>query len=292
MADEGQYFLRGVKPVATESSRLVSSSKFLNDVRLRDCLSLIALRKNGPDLPSPAELVELIPILDGLRDFDRIEWLFTEERKINPRLDAWFAEEYRSPPMTIDDYAPFAAGTLGGILHQQFVDKFEVQISPHQWDTTKTQYEYYQRRELQMHDLEHIIVGGTVDALGELPPSWFRMTNVPKYIRNAELVGELMHYKMFASLRFTSRTILHYPEVWWHCTDAIHRGMVAGWASEPLFMQKLEPVLGLPLEEARAALGVRGVVDRDTGAASAFWLGEGPPPSRPDEVAIDALAAE
>jgi hypothetical protein len=92
-----------------------------------------------------------------------------------------------------------------------------------------------------------------------------------------------MHYKMFAALRYTSRTILHYPEVWWHCMDAIHRGMTAGWASEPLFMQKLEPVLGLPLAEARKALGVRAAVDRDTGQASAFWLGEGPPPPRFDE---------
>lgn len=292
MADDEIYFLRGVKPVATESSRLVSSSKFLNDARLRDCLALIALRRNGPDLPPPAELVELIPVLDGLRDFDRIEWLFTEERKTNPRLDAWFAEGYRSPPMTIADYEKFPAGSLGGILYQQFVDKYEVQISPHQWDATKTQYEYYQRRELQMHDLEHILTGGTVDALGELPPSWFRMTNVPKYIRNPELVGELMHYKMFAALRFTSRTILHYPEVWWHCTDAIHRGMTAGWASEPLFMQKLEPVLHLPLEQAREALGVRGVVDRDTQAASAFWMGQAPPPPRFDEEHLPAVAAE
>ncbi len=291
MADDDIYFLRGVKPVATESSRLVSSSKFLNDARLRDCLALIALRRNGPDLPAPAELIELIPILDSLRDFDRIEWLFTEERKTNPRLDAWFAEGYRSPPMTVADYEKFPAGSLGGILYQQFVDKYEVQISPHQWDETKTQYEYYQRRELQMHDLEHILVGGTVDALGELPPSWFRMTNVPKYIGNAELVGELMHYKMFASLRFTARTILHYPEVWQHCTDAIQRGMAAGRASGPLFMQKLERVLHLPLDEARSVLGVRGVVDRNTQAASAFWMGDAPAPAPFDELQSGTLAA-
>lgn len=279
---EDHYFLRGVKPVATESSRLVSSSKFLNDVRLRECLALLALRKNGPDLPPPAELIELIPVLESMRDYDRVEWLFTEERKVNPRLDAWFTEEYRSPEMTIKDYENFPSDSPGGILHQQFVDKYEVQISPNQWDVTKTQFEYFQRRELQMHDLEHILVGGTVDALGELPPSWFRMTNITKHIQNAELIGELLHYKMFAALRYTSRTILHYPEVWWHCMDAIHRGMTAGWASGPLFMQKLEPVLGLPLAEAREALDIHGAVDRDTGPASAFWLGQGPAPPRFD----------
>lgn len=35
---------------------------------------------------------QLLPILDELRDFDHIEHMFTEERKVNPALDAWFRE--------------------------------------------------------------------------------------------------------------------------------------------------------------------------------------------------------
>jgi ubiquinone biosynthesis protein COQ4 len=272
--DKDHYFLRGVNPIATDSSLLVSSSKYLNDGRLRDWIATVCLRKNGPDFPAPAELVELLDILQGLRDLRRIEDLFHEERKINARLDEWFEEEYYSPPMTVEDYKRFPPGSPGGILYSSFVNQYEVQFVPDQWDRATSQFEYYTRRQIQMHDLEHILTGGTVDALGELVPSWFRMTNVPKFLRNQELAAELVIIHIFSSLRYTVRTMLHYPQVWLDCVDAIERGMVAGRDSDALFMRKVEPVLGLPLDEARRALGLRSVIDRDTTAASAYWDGE------------------
>ena len=61
------YLMRGVMPVDTHSSVLVSSSKYLNNPRLRDWLATIALRKNGPDFPPPAEMHEFlgIPLFRG-----------------------------------------------------------------------------------------------------------------------------------------------------------------------------------------------------------------------------------
>lgn len=293
MADKDHYFRRGVSPVATNSSLLVSSSKYLNDPRLRDWVATICLRKNGPDFPAPAELVDLIEILDGLRDLDRLEALFTAERQVNPALDAWFREAYIPPPTTIADYKQYPPGTLGGIFHERMAGRYEVQFLKDQWEPASSQYEYYWRREIHNHDLEHILLGAGIDPMGELVPSWFRMTNLPKHLQSRELVSELLTYKIFASLRYMVRTILHYPHSWVHCVDAVHRGMVAGWASEPLFMKKMEPVLGLPLAEARAALGVRGAVDRDTGAAGIYWEGaaEPPAPLEATEIISSMLAA-
>lgn len=271
--DNDHYFLRGVRPIATESSLLVSSSKYLNHGRLRDWIAMVCLRKNGPDFPAPAELVELVAILDELRDYERIESLFREERRINPRLDEWLSEEYYSPRATIEDYSRYPAGSPGGILYSHFVGRYEVQINRQQWERASSQFEYYARRQVQMHDLEHILTGGTIDALGELVPSWFRMTNVPKFLHDQELACELVIIHILSALRYTVRTMLHYPISWAHCYDAIHRGIVAGRASEALFMQKLEPILGLPLEEARAALGIRSVIDRDTAQMSEYWTG-------------------
>jgi hypothetical protein len=77
--------------------------------------------------------------------------------------------------------------------------------------------------------------------------------------------------QIFGSLRYTVRTILHYPQVWETCTDAIQRGMTVGKASDALFLKKLETAFYLPLEEARVALGVRGAVDVDTDLEGAFW---------------------
>ena len=75
------YLMRGLMPVETESSVLLSSSKYLNNPALRDWLAMILLRRNGPDVPPPAEMYQLLPILDSLRDHDAIEDMFTRNGK-------------------------------------------------------------------------------------------------------------------------------------------------------------------------------------------------------------------
>lgn len=273
--ESDDYFLRGVNRVLTESSRLVSSSKHLNDVRLREWVAMIALRKNGSDFPAPAELVELKRILGDLRDEEHVEQLFVRERRVNPALDCWLSERYMSPRMSLEEFSAFPPKSLGGIFYRQMAGRFQVgsDIAPKYWDAPRSHHEFYRRREGQCHDLEHILLGASVDGLGELVPAWFRLTNVPRFIRSAELLSELLTYKILASLRYTVRTMIHYPHAWPYCVDAIQRGMAAGQISDALFMKKLEPVLGLPLGEARTALGLRSIVDRDTSAASAYWEG-------------------
>jgi len=280
MTDDIPYILRGVEPIATDSSLLVSSSKYLNSARMRDWIAMVCLRRNGPDFPLPAELYEMVLLLNELQDQDRIEEMFTEERRVNPRLNAWFDEAYYSPALVAADYKDYPKGTVGHILYSQFGDKYEVRISEDQFEPAKTQYEFYRRRQVQQHDLEHILTGGGIDALGELVPAYHRMANLPRFIKNQELAGELVSIHVLASLRYTVRTMLHYPQVWTHCLDAINRGIAGGLASDAFFMMKLEPLLDLPLEEARTAIGLKNIVDRDTSEASAFWEGriDTPPP--------------
>ncbi|MBU6392975.1 MAG: hypothetical protein KGQ75_00215 [Sphingomonadales bacterium] len=275
MAEEVPYLARGVLPVETPSSVLVSSSKYLNNPRLRDWLAMILLRKNGPDLPPPAEMYEFLPILESLRDHEHIEAMFTEERKINPALDAWMSEGFVST-YTIEDFAQYAPGTLGGIFYAQMQGGgYEIQIVP--FAPPKTQLEFYNVRSGQTHDFEHILCGGGFNYMGELVPYWYRLTNVFRFIRNPELAAELSMIQIFGSLRYTVRTMLHYPQVWPTAVNCIQRGMRVGQESDALFMAKLEDVFHLPLEEARAALGVRGAVDVDTDCEGAFWAGTAMP---------------
>ena len=273
MADDIPYLFRGVMPVETPSSVLVSSSKYLNNPRLREWLAMILLRKNGPDLPPPAEMYEFLGILDELRDYDRVEQMFTDERKVNPELDAWFAEGFHST-YAIDDFKQYEPGTLGGIFYSWITEgNYEIQITP--WQEPRTQMEFYNLRSGQTHDFEHILCGGGFNFMGELVPYWYRLTNVFKFIRNPELAAEVSMIQIFGSLRYTVRTILHYPQVWPTCVDAIQRGMKVGQESDALFMKKLETAFHLPLQEARAALGVRGAVDVDTSREGAFWASDG-----------------
>lgn len=283
--DDLPYLARGVLPVETPSSVLVSSSKYLNNPRLREWLAMILLRKNGPDFPPPAEMYEFLPILEELRDHDRIEAMFAEERRVNPELDAWLSEGFYST-YAIEDFRQFAPGTLGGIFYQWITEgNYEIQITP--WREPKSQLEFYNLRSGQTHDFEHILCGGGFNFMGELVPYWYRLTNVFKHIRNQELAAELSMIQIFGSLRYTVRTMLHYPQIWMTCVDAIQRGMKVGQESDALFMKKLEPHFHLPLEEARAALGVRGAVDVDTEIEGAFWAGRAPLSALTERIAAE-----
>ncbi|MDE2436909.1 MAG: hypothetical protein KGM49_11675 [Sphingomonadales bacterium] len=270
------YLARGWVPVETPSSVLVSSSKYLNNAALRDWLAMILLRRNGADMPPQAEMYQLLPILDSLRDHARIEALFTEERRTNPQLDAWFADGFVSR-YTIGDFADHAPGTLGGIFHRQMTQgNYEIQIVP--WTEPRTQLEFFNLRSGQTHDFEHILCGGGFNFMGELVPFWYRLTNVFKFIRNPELAAELSVLSIFGSLRYTVRTLLHYPQVWPTCVNAIQRGMKVGQESDALFLARIEDFLHLPLAEARRAMGVRGAIDVDTDAQGAFWAERGAMP--------------
>lgn len=275
--DDVPYLARGIMPVETPSSVLVSSSKYLNNPALREWLAMILLRRNGPDMPPQAEMYQLLPILDSLRDHDRIEAMFTQERRENPQLDAWFSEGFISR-YSIEDFAQYAPGTLGGIFYRQMTQgNYEIQIVP--WSEPKTQLEFFNLRSGQTHDFEHILTGGGFNFMGELVPFWFRLTNVFRHIRNPELAGELSVLSIFGSLRYTVRTLLHYPQVWPTCVNAIQRGMKVGQESDAVFLAKLEDFFHLPLAEARAAMGVRGAIDVDTDEAGAFWAQRGAAPN-------------
>lgn len=266
--NEIPYLLRGVTPIGTDSSMLVSSSKYLNHPRLREWIAMICLRRNGPDFPAQAEMYEFIGILNEIRDLDYIEHLFTEERKKNPALDAWFNEWHLSK-FEEEDFKHYEPGTLGSVVYREIVAK-NYDLNIYKMPEPKTQLDYFGTRAGQTHDLEHIVTGGGIDYMGELVPYWYRITNHFKHL-SVELAGELSVMYLLGSLRYTVRTMLHYPQCWPTCQDAIERGMRVGRESGPVFLAKYEDVMHLPLEEARRAIGIAGVVERDTAEMSWEW---------------------
>ena len=268
---EPSYLARGVMPIGTESSVLVSSSKYLNNPRLRDWLATIMLRKNGPDMPPPAEMYALLPILDELRDHARIEEMFAAERKVNPLLDDWFTEGFIST-YKIDDFKDYAPETLGGIFYKQMTaGDYEIQIVPNYHP--KTQWDFYSLRSGQTHDYEHILTGGGFNYMGELIPYWFRLGTIHTHIHNKELAGEMSVLSILGTMRYVIRTMLHYPQIWECALDCIQQGIRIGRESDAFWMAKMEDVWNVPLEEARAQLGVRGAKDLDTQKEGDFWGG-------------------
>ncbi len=269
--DDIPYLARGVNLLGTDSSVLVSSSKYLNHPKLREWIAFIALKKNGPDFPPAAEMHQLLTFIDELRDFDHIEQMITEERKVNPRFDAWF-NEWHVSNYKIEDLKDCAPGTVGGIYYKTATEgNYDIQIVPDY--KPQTQWQFYSLRSGQTHDYEHILTGGGFNYMGELIPYWFRLATIHTHIQNKELAGEMSVLSIFGTMRYVIRTMLHYPQIWETALDCIQQGIRIGRESDPFWMAKMEDVWHTPLEEARAKLGIRGAVDLETQKEGDFWMG-------------------
>jgi ubiquinone biosynthesis protein Coq4 len=238
---------------------------------LREWIAFIALKKNGPDFPPAAEMHQLLTFIDELRDFDHIEHMITEERKVNPRFDAWF-NEWHVSNYKVEDLKDCAPGTVGGIYYKTATEgNYDIQIVPDY--KPKTQWQFYSLRSGQTHDYEHILTGGGFNYMGELIPYWFRLATIHTHIQNKELAGEMSVLSIFGTMRYVIRTMLHYPQIWETALDCIQQGIRIGRESDPFWMAKMEDVWHTPLEEARAKLGIRGAVDLETQKEGDFWMG-------------------
>jgi len=262
------YLMKGLTSVLLVVGTRVSSSKYLNDPRIRDWLATHLLRKNGPDAPTPSDPMPLVLALREVQDIDHINELFAAERRKNAHLDAWFREGHISTfkRESLKDYPPH---TAGGIFYKQLMDNdLQVDIVPPY--KPANDYQYFFLRAGQTHDLEHILGGGGFDFIGEVVPYYMRLSNLFVHL-SPELAGELCVFYMLSSTRILTRAVLHYPQTWLTVLDALERGAQVGRESGPLYSVKWEDVIGLTPEEARIKCGIRGVRLADTSQASAQW---------------------
>lgn len=267
MADYS-YLMSGITPVATDSSVLVSSSRYLNDPRVRDWVGTHMLRRNGPDVPTPSVSIQLVQILREVQDIDHINALLAAERQRSPAFDQWFNAGFVST-FTVDDLAGYAPDTVGGRFHAQLIDKhMQIELVPP--FEPKNDFEYFQLRAGQTHDFEHLLGGGGFDFIGELVPYYMRLANLFVHL-SPELAGELSAFSILGSSRIITRAVLHYPQTWLVTLDALERGATVGRHSEPIYLMRYEDVFDLPLDAARAQLGIRQVREADTATASALW---------------------
>ncbi|MCZ4342861.1 hypothetical protein O4H52_14660 [Sphingomonadaceae bacterium G21617-S1] len=267
------YLLRGIERLTTDSSTLISSSKYLNHPRMREWIANIILKKNGPDVPPQSEMFPVYEMLAEIRDADHVEELFSRERAVNPALDAWLSESYMSD-YDVDYFKKFEPGSLGYTFYKDVIEK-NYEIIIYKKPRPKTQMDYFIFRAGQNHDIEHILTGGDFSYMGEIVPAWARIANQFKHL-SPELAGEVSVIYMLVVLRYTIRTLLHYPKIWPVAQDAIERGMLVGKSSDPYFLAKYEDLFPLPLEEARERAGVRNARFVDCSEISEVWAGRKP----------------
>lgn len=263
------YLMRGVTRMTTESSALVSSSPYLNDPDLRDWVALVMLRRNGADSPPELEMPQLAAILPRVQDPARLARLAAAERRVNPAFDAWLAA--RPAFDAASSGSGFPSGSLGAGLEATVAAANEAALSDAAW---------LSRRLAATFAVERRLIGAGSDHFGEMTAHFFRLANLFKTL-SPDLAGELGVVHILGGLRFLTRTVLHYPQVWMTALDCLSRGDAIGLRTPALFMAPLGELLALAPSAARERLGLGDLVDVDTSAASKAWVEAADAPAAP-----------
>lgn len=271
-------YKNGRRMMPTLSSVLVSSSRWLNDARIREWMSTESLRRNGEDYPLLYGMPELVRAIDEVRDRDRVEQLIREERRTNPVLDQWFEERFIST-YTLDDLANNPPGSLGRLLYDHMTalglspELLSQRMEDPDW-APRSDLDYFTLRTGQTHDFDHLLGEVGFDVMAEIFPTGLRTGNMFAHI-SPELAGELLVTNSFIIFPWLMRTMLHYPEAWPTLWRNLSHGYEVGQQSDLLFTVKYEDVLHLSPAEARDALGVRGFRGPSDSRPASLVFGEG-----------------
>jgi ubiquinone biosynthesis protein COQ4 len=263
--DDVPYLMRGRRMVTTESSVLISSSKYLNDARVREWVVSQNLRKAGDDVPLTYGIPSLIQAIRELQDHERIEVLFNEARKEWPELDRWLDERYLAN-LKKEDLAGYAPDTVGGVFHN-YLTKQDLQIDIIPTFEPKSAFEYFFLRGVQIHDFMHILGGVGFDYISETIPAFMKFGNLFRWFA-PELAGLLNVQNTLLVMPGMTRTLLHYPASFMAKWKLAQQGMLIGASSDALFLPRYEDHLDLTPAQAREKFGVRNVIPIDTGRLS------------------------
>jgi len=265
LADDAHlpYIKRGVREVPTTSSVPVSSSKYLNDPRMRAWTPVAMLRKAGGDYPDRLELHDLEDILRGLRDTVAVRALVKAAQAERPEL----AQPRGVASVTQDALAAAPSGSVGALLLQRLRRNDELNrlgdANDDDWSSL------YKRIALAEETLA-VVFGATGEALDGIMAGWAMATSLFRDIEPA-LAGELCVARIFGLLRFVARSQMHYPNSWIGVARAMRQGILIGQNSPALYSLPVASVLHLTPGEARERLGIRPWEAVDIGAASAAY---------------------
>lgn len=272
------FYLNGRRKVKTESSVLVSSSRWLNDGRVREWISTENLRRNGHDYPLLYGLPTLMQAVDEVRDVEDAERLVADERRRNPAFDRWLNEGFVST-YSKDDLKAYPEGSVGRQLFE-YMDEFD--LSPElnsrildnpDWKPANT-LDYWNLRMGQTHDAYHILGEVGFGSVAEYFITGVITGNVFRHL-GAELAGALMTVNTLIMFPWMTRTMLHYPGAWPDLWRNLSYGYEVGQQSDMLFTAKFEDIMRLTPADARAALGWRGHRDGIDSRQASLIFGEG-----------------
>lgn len=250
------YLGRNVRTVESTSSLPQSSSKWLNNGKIRELLPIWLLRRNGADFPIEADhTLGMADAFDHVVPEAEASALFMEELKLNPELAAWIEEGF-IPTYRNEDFLAYSAGTVGGIIgHQIREHGFDLTLGMGTFPRDLSPYQYFRRRSRMAHDFEHIVTGGEFTSIGEIVITMARVANLAQHL-SPKLASAINPYQAFSGLRMFTRSMLHYPESFVTALKCMEQGIHVGRNSPPFWLFRWEEVFEMAPAEARRHFGM------------------------------------
>ncbi|MGB5078189.1 MAG: Coq4 family protein [Sphingorhabdus sp.] len=207
---ERDYFNGGMKHVTTDSSVLISSSKYLNHPELRNLISQEMLRRNGPDMPNTAFIPEVAQILMMLEDYPRIMALFEEEKARLPKFKTWCDNRLLSD-FRKDELKDCAPGTLGAAIYNWMVNSgYELDLFYREIEVVND-LTFYLRQAALNHDIEHLVTGFGPNHGGEIALLNANLYSRVRYF-HPELAAFFNRVQTYLKAKTIMKDGLHYPE--------------------------------------------------------------------------------
>ena len=254
-AGEREYFNGRIQQIGTESSVLVSSSKYLNHPELRSLMAQEMLRRNGPDMPNTAYIPEVAQIFMQLEDFGRIMALFEEEKARLPRFREWL-EKRSLADFKKDEVKDCAPGTLGAALYDFMVNSgYELDIFYREIQVVND-LTYYLRQTALTHDIEHIVSGFGPNHGGEVALINANMHAKARYF-HPELSAFFNRVQIYLKAKTIMKDGLHYAEALVLNLEAEYQGAVQGrnW-NYPLMVADWRGMVDWQIADIREELGI------------------------------------
>jgi ubiquinone biosynthesis protein Coq4 len=287
-AGEREYFNGAIRKVETESSVLVSSSKYLNHQELRHLVSQEMLRRNGPDLPNTAYIPEVAQILMMLEDFPRILELFELEKARLPKFKEW-CDKKSLADFKKDEVKDSAPGTLGAALYDFMVNSgYELDIFYREIQVVND-LTFYLRQTALTHDIEHIVSGFGPNHGGEIALLTANLHAKALYF-HPEMAAFFSRVATYLKAKTVMKDGLHYPEAWALHLEAEYQGAVQArnW-KYPLMLADWRAMVDWQISDIREELGISPVPPEGLWADT-NRLCEDPDPANDD--ISSAVAAE
>lgn len=257
-AGTDDYFNGRIQAIGTESSVLVSSSKYLNHAELRSLMSQEMLRRNGADMPNTAYIPQVAAILHGLEDMGDVIRLFEEEKARLPLFREWLAKRQLAD-YSLEEVKDSAPGTLGAALRDFMVNSgYQLDIFFKEVQVVND-FTFYLRQTALTHDIEHMVTGYGPNHGGEVALLNANMHAKIRYFR-PELAAFFNRVQYYLKAKTIMKDGLHYPEAMVINLEAEHQGAVQGrnW-KYPLMLAPWRDWTDWQIADIREELGINPV---------------------------------